>query len=157
MNCLKRNKKSFWYCNPSGNPIECMDEYGNYTGERVQPYHAPQNCQANISQATGVYRTEEFGSVENYDRVIVIAGTDCPITEKSVLFVDKEPTKTTVSVYVPVPVSGSTVPVLRTYVVPVPDYIVWRVSVSLNYTAIAIKKATIGPYGTEEPYDPSPK
>ena len=46
---------------------------------------------ANISQATGQSNTEQFGNLENYDKVIVTDDLNCPIDENSVLFIDKEP------------------------------------------------------------------
>lgn len=153
MNCLKRNKKTFYYGNPFGDPIECRDEYGNLTGERIQQYGECNEIKGNISQATGVYRTEEFGGAENYDRVILIAGTDCPITETSALFLDKLPTLTVAETYQMEMRQGVYVPVAKNYYVPVPDYIVWRISKSLNYTAIAVKKVKEVGYGNNEiPY-----
>lgn len=156
MRCLKRNKQRFWYCNPN-DAVVCLDENGNETGERITTYDDPEEISANISPATGVYRTEEFGAVENYDKVILLEGTNWPIREDSVFFIDKEPTKTTANTYrwffVNIHVGQRLAEVIVD--IPVPDYIVWRISKSLNHTAVAVKKAkTVGYDGEEEPYFP---
>lgn len=153
MRCLERNKRSFYYVNPTGDQIDVLDRNGNKTGERIQLYDSsPNMASANVSQQTGVYRTEEFGNLENYDRVIVTDDLNCPIREDTVLFVDKEPSRTAASTYRLLHSGARPIFVEDTYYVPVPDYVVWRVAKSLNHVAIAIKKVTTGPYGTEEPY-----
>ena len=63
-------------------------------------------------------------SRENYDKVIVTDDMDCPIDENSVLFVDREPETS---------LDGDLL-----Y-----DYVVRRVSKSLNYISIAISKVRV--------------
>ena len=100
------------------------DEYGNVTGEKMVTYQAATPMDANISQATGQSNIEQFGNLENYDKVIVTADMDCPIDENSVLFIDKAPEFT---------ISG----------VPIYDYTVRRVAKSLNSISIAVRKVTV--------------
>lgn len=152
MRCLKRNKQKFWYCTPTDSQIVVRDSLGNETGQYIQIYDDPVEAMANISPATGVYQTEVFGDVENYDRVIVIEDPDFPITEDTVLFVDKTPTKTTVTTYRAQFVQAHTYWVQVTYFVPVYNYKVWRISKSLNHVAIAVKKVPVGKLDGETPY-----
>ena len=124
MKLLKRNLKTFWYCLRTGSSIQ-YDEYGNETGENAPVYALPVECQGNISQATGYTEIEQFGQSLDYDKVILLADMETPITEDTVLFVDKEPVVTDEVL-------------TNTY-----DYIVRRVSKSLNVVSIAIKKVEV--------------
>lgn len=151
MNCLKRNKRKFWYCVPTGQKVEILDENGNRTGDYITLYENPVEVMANISPATGVYRTEEFGTIDSYDKVI-LTDANCPITESCVLFVDKIPKRTRVKTYRFVVIHGVRHIEERIYLVPVYDYNVWRVSKSLNQTAVAVKKAPVGNVDSEIGY-----
>lgn len=123
MRCLKRNKQQFHYSlYIKKEPIK--DEYGNQSGEYKVLYSDPVRCKGNISVATGSSETEQFGSSIEYDKVIVIDDTNCPIEESSVLFIDKEPTRDD---------DGNLLF----------DYIVKKVAKSLNSVSIAISKVEI--------------
>ena len=74
---------------------------------------------ANISPATGMSNTEQFGNLDNYDKVIVTSDLGCPIDENSVLWID-EPDTT------------------KPY-----NYIVKRVSKSKNGVSIAVAKVQV--------------
>lgn len=145
MKCLKRNKQPFYYCtiqlDEHGEAVtrEIVDEYGNLTGQYIVMYNSPVLAKANISPATGQSNTEQFGNLENYDKVIVIDDLNCPIDESSVLFIDKEPEYSTVTTYVPTAVTATT----ETVSVPVYDYTVRRVAESLNSISIAVKKVKV--------------
>ena len=130
MKTLKRNQRKFYYCLYSSEST-VYDEYGNETGEPKVIYAAPVEMYANISQATGQTNIEQFGNLENYDKVIVTDDMECPIDEHSVLFIDKEPEFNEVTV-------GQT----TTYE-PVYDYTVKRVAKSLNSISIAIRKVDV--------------
>lgn len=138
MRTLKRNHRSFYYCLYK-EEIPILDEYGNETGQTIVVYEDEVELSANISQATGQSNTEQFGNLENYDKVIVTDWIDCPIDENSVLFIDKEPEwkdaeynkKTAITV------TGETVKV------PVYDYTVRRVAKSLNSISIAVRKVKV--------------
>lgn len=120
---LKRNQRGFYYCLYTG-ADEIVDEYGNATGEFPPIYAAPVYMKANISPATGVSATEQFGNLDSYDKVIVTDDMECPIDEHSVLFIDKAPEHS---------LDGALM-----Y-----DYIVRRVAKSLNSISIAVRKVTV--------------
>ena len=123
MKTLIRNKRPFYYCLFS-DTVTIEDEYGNETGEPRVVYGEPVKMLANISQATGQSNTEQFGNLENYDKVIVTDDLNCPIDESSVLFIDKEPEYS---------LDGD----------PMYDYTVRRVAKSLNSVSIAVRKVNV--------------
>lgn len=123
MRTLRINKRPFYYCLYSDRePL--YDEYGNESGEGKVIYGEPVQMLANISQATGQSNTEQFGNLENYDKVIVTDDLNCPIDESSVLFIDKEPEYS---------LDGD----------PLFDYTVRRVAKSLNSVSIAVRKVNV--------------
>ena len=138
MRTLIRNKRKLYYClYHEDTPI--TDAAGNESGESVVTYYSPVCMVANVSQATGQSNTEQFGNLENYDKVIVTDDMSCPIDENSVLFIDKLPEfKTVVTGYT----SGQN-PTEITVTVPIPDYTVRRVAKSINSISIAVRKVTV--------------
>ena len=145
MQALRRNKVPFYYCTFESADVEIIDENGNRTGEKIVMYKSPVQMKANISPATGVSNTEQFGNLENYDKVIVICG-ECPIDENSVLFIDKVPEYTSVTSYSVVEstaVLGDDEITETEYVVPKYDYVVRRVAKSLNSVSIAVSKVKV--------------
>ena len=121
MRMLARNQRKVWYCLYRGRtPI--TDSDGNETGEYVISYSDPIEIMANVSAASGSEEMEQFGIGVRYDKVLQIAGTTCPIDEHSLLFMDTSPP------------DGSDSPSDSA------DYIVKRVSVSLNSTSIAASR-----------------
>ena len=146
MKCLKRNKKYLYYCLLQNANAEIVDENGNRTGEKIAVYASAVTMEANVSPATGEAATEQFGDLTGYDRVIVTDWMDCPITESTVLFLDKQPAYVSDSVKIYVaPVPPSTTPSTRTrnYTAPLYDYVVRRVSKSLNSISIAVSKVKV--------------
>lgn len=123
MKTLKRNQRPFYYCLYLDSET-IIDEYGNESGEKRLIYDQPVMAYANISQATGNSNTEQFGNLENYDKVIVTDDLECPIDENSVLFIDKEPEYS---------LDGD----------PMFDYRVRRVAKSLNSISIAVAKVKV--------------
>ena len=112
MRCLERNKTVFWYCLYNGKtPITDAD--GNETGEYKVAYSTAVMCRGNVSPAQGEAQVEQFGNSIDYDKVIILEDKTCPITEDTVLFVDRQPTYDS---------QGN----------PLFDYIVKRVAKSLN-------------------------
>ena len=98
MRNLDRNKRRFWYCLYNGSePI--LDGAGRDTGQRAVSYAAPIKAWGNFTNGTGNTmqlgqgRTslEPFGVGAVYSAVIQIEGTDWPIDERTVLFVDIDP------------------------------------------------------------------
>lgn len=145
MKILERNARPFYYCLfREKTPI--IDEYGNETGESILTYAEPVQMYANISQATGQSNTEQFGNLENYDKVIVTHDLNCPIDENSVLFIDKAPEygeSVTVDYQESDTLFGNDTATPITVSVPLPDYIVRRVAKSLNSVSIAIRKVEV--------------
>ena len=115
MRCLTRNKQTFQYRNYSSKEEITRDGYN--TGVQKIVYTAPIKRRGSISPASGYSQTEQFGALDDYDKVIVVGG-DIPITETSVINIENL-------------ISTASEPY---------DYIVRRVAKSLNYTSIAIKK-----------------
>lgn len=112
MKCLERNKTVFWYCLYNGKtPITDADS--NETGEYKVAYSTAVMCRGNVSPAQGEAQVEQFGNSIDYDKVIILEDKNCPITEDTVLFVDRQPTYDS---------QGN----------PLFDYIVKRVAKSLN-------------------------
>lgn len=120
---LKRNETSFYYCLYDSESF-IKDEHGNDTGNPVISYKNPVEMRANISPATGYAQTEQFGNLDQYDKVIVTHDMSCPIDEQSVLFIDREPELSENGEWL--------------Y-----DYVVRRVAKSLNVISIAISKVTV--------------
>lgn len=119
MNTQIRNRTPFYYALYETN-LPLVDEDGNYTGESGTGYSDPVLYKkGNVSSATGVSNTLQFGNLEDYDKVIVTADMACPIDENSILWVDTANTNEP------------------------HDYVVKRVSKSLNVISIAIKKVKV--------------
>lgn len=89
MRILERYKSTFWYL-PYDRTEPVTDEYGNEVGSKVV-YGEAVKMRANVSPAVGAAQVEQFGSLPDYDKVILTDETNCPIDENSVLFIDKEP------------------------------------------------------------------
>ena len=123
MKNLARNKRKFAYCLYTGH-TPLYDANGLETGEYKLTYSAPVECYGNISPATGQSVTEQFGNLENYDKVIALDDVNTPIDEESVLFIDKPYEQDA---------DGN----------PMFDYIVGRVARSLNQVSIAITKVKV--------------
>ena len=146
MKCLKRNQKYLYYCLLQNSNAEIVDDNGNRTGERIAVYASAVTMKANVSPATGEAATEQFGDLTGYDRVIVTDWMDCTIDESTVLFLDKQPAYVSDSVKIYVaPVPPSTTPSSKTqsYSAPLYDYVVRRVSKSLNSISIAVSKVKV--------------
>lgn len=90
MRDLKRNQRVFYYALYQGNE-NVVDNSGNKTGERRVAYSDPVKMYANISPANGYANAAIFGKDLQYTKTIVTCDLECPITETSVLWIDKEP------------------------------------------------------------------
>lgn len=142
MKTLKRNKRPFYYCLYSSQSAR-YDEYGNEC-EKIIIYGNAVQMYANISRATGQSNTEQFGNLENYDKVIVFDDLNCPIDENSVLFIDKAPEYgdgVIIGYKESQTVLGDPTPII--YKPPLFDYIVVRVAKSLNSVSIAVRKVKV--------------
>ena len=123
MRVMERNKVTFYYMLYLGKRA-VLDEEENETGEYVVTYSNPVEMKANISPATGQSSVEQFGNLENYDKVVVTDDLSCPIDENTVLFIDKPPSY-----------DGEGNPLF--------DYTVKRVAKSLNSISIAVSKVKV--------------
>lgn len=130
MRALQRNQQTLYY-RLYGNvitPIETVDEWGNTleTGEYSTGYGDPVKFKANVTPASGANITEQFGNLDNYDKVIVTADMTCPIDEQSVLYIDKTPIQDDV-----------------TGAWSAHNYVVRRVARSINSISIAVRKVDV--------------
>ena len=113
------NRTPFYYALYEGKTAE-IDEDGFYTGEDAPSYEEPVlYTKANISAARGTSETEQFGNLDNYDRVIVTSDMSCPINEDSILWIDEADTSKP------------------------HDYIVKRVAKSKNGISLAVAKVKV--------------
>lgn len=125
MRCLRRNQHRFHYAVfVEQHPIEETDEYGNRicTGEYAATYSEPILAHANISPANGVVTAYLFGTMEKYDKTLVMDVPDVPIDEHTVLWLDTEPDSEGKTPY---------------------DYIVKRVARGLNSVVIAASRVNV--------------
>ena len=120
---LNRNLVTLHYCLYS-EKVPVLDEEGYETGEYDVGYGEPVAMRANVSAATGQSQVEQFGNLENYDKVVVTDDMTCPIDENTVLFIDKEPAFDSLGK-------------------PQYDYTVKRVAKSLNSISIAVSKVKV--------------
>ena len=118
MKCLKRNETTFYYA-LFDKVTRNTDTDGLYTGEESITYHEPVQMKANISDAMGYSDVKQFGIAEQYRKTIITDDMNCPIAEDTILWIDVVPDS-----------QGTTKN----------DYMVERVSKSLNHITIEIKK-----------------
>lgn len=99
--------------------VTVTDEWGNIleTGEKESSYAEPTAIKLVVSPASGVVADELFGSLQDYDRIL-ITEKGCPINEHSILWIDA--------------------PVTEPH-----DYIVKKVARSLNFVAYAVSRVEV--------------
>lgn len=119
MTNLTINERQFYYALWEESIVQ-EDEWGNETGENVPIYSEPYQMSANISEVRGLATTRTVGIEVDYDATILTHDLNCPIDEKSVLWVNTNP--------------NDDEPF---------DYIVRRVAKSLNVITILIKRVDI--------------
>ena len=90
MKLMCRNIRPIWYCLYKREEI-LKDANGFETGKKQIIYSAPVQIYCSVSPATGYSQTYMFGTMESYDKVIIVDDMNCPIDENTVLFIDKEP------------------------------------------------------------------
>lgn len=126
MRSLERNKRLIHYALFTGKTAS-VDEYGNFTGDYELTYGDPMPVGMNVSAAKGKYSTLQFGGLELYDKVMVTADMNCPITETTRLWVET----------VPRDAENNVTP---------HDYVVTGVARGLNSISYAVKKVSVGGY-----------
>lgn len=90
MFCLNRNRKTFYY-SLYLSKVENEDAQGNKTGTYTTNYSAPVEMYANISASRGTTDTEMFGINTAYTKTIVTDNVNCPISEDTILWIDRTP------------------------------------------------------------------
>lgn len=86
MKALSRNKQTFYYALYKDNaPVYDADGYR--TGEKAVEYEDIVRMRGNVSAARGTADLEQFGIEVNYNKTIVLAGTDYPIKEDTVFWI----------------------------------------------------------------------
>ena len=124
MRSLQRNKQTMYYRLCLGPEVALTDSDGYETGEFGIPYGDPVEFRANVCQATGLIENAQFGLREDYDKVITTTDMTCPIANDTVLYID-------------------TVPVKSDGVWSKHDYVVGRISRSINSITIDVKKVDV--------------
>lgn len=89
MRLNNRNKQVFWYA-PYRRTVEDYNDDGYQIGTHPE-YGDPVLYRGNISPARGMVIEQQFGDDDQYDKVIAMGGTDLPIDEYGVLWVDVGP------------------------------------------------------------------
>lgn len=119
MRNLDRNKRVLKFSLYEGNS-NIPDDYGNL----LPKYSETKTLKASISATKGNTENELFGTMIDYDRVIITDDISCPIDEQTILFIDVEPK-------------------YDDYNQPIGDYVVKRVARSLNNISYAISKVNV--------------
>lgn len=124
MRTLRRNKRRMWYALYLGR--EEVLKNGKHTGTYKVLYSDPHEMWENVSAARGSADAEMFGIDLKYDKAFITNNTNCPIDEKSVMWIDTEPN---------INDDGTT---------DTPwDYVVVRVAESINSKAYAVQRVSV--------------
>jgi len=151
MRNLNRNMRGFYYSLLTD--TSTVIDSGYDTGEPVSVYTYPIYAKGNISPCKGSAQQEQFGIGADYDKVIVLPGTDWPIDEKTALWLDMVPPSiankldggTFTSNEDSADGNTDSYDGSKTYDGTADgDYVVVRVAVSLNQTSIAAKRVRNG-------------
>jgi hypothetical protein len=117
MKLLKRNLKIIWAC-----------QYADRvrvpgTNEYRLLYSDPAPYKMNVSAARGTTDEDFFGVGLQYDKTLITNDITCPITETSLLFVDKEPEQNSNGDYLN-------------------DFIVKKIAKSINNISYAVERVS---------------
>ena len=134
MRCLERNKTKIFYSSYLGK-TEILDDYGNKTGEYDFVYSKPQELYAYISPSVGEVEERRFGETLAYDRTIVLDNYyKDTINEQTRFWVETTPELDEL---------GNLKLNTNDEVITPHDYLVKRVSKSLNSVLISIKRVNV--------------
>ena len=125
MRDLKRNQQTFYYALYTGVTEVTEPNSTVKTGERIKTYANPVAMKANVSPARGYADLKIFGKGLDYSKTICTCEMDCPITEESVLWIEKSPfgENNTITSY---------------------NYIVTQIARGLDNILYAVRKVDIG-------------
>lgn len=118
MKLLKRNLQTIYYKLYEG-VDNVVDDEGFETGEKELTYSQIYSVKANVSEATGSVAHEQFGLLDDYDKVVLLEDVSLPITEETIFSLDFSSENSEDITF---------------------DYRVKRISKSLNVLSIALKK-----------------
>lgn len=118
MRDLKRNQQTIFYRMYEKN-TEIIDEYGNSTGQFKPEYGELKAISVSVSASRGSTDSQQFGSMLDYDKVLITANMNCEINENTILWIDEPDTEKP------------------------NDYIVKKLAKSLNQIQIAVKRVTV--------------
>lgn len=85
MKIQHRNLQSIAYQLYTGT-VPTYDEYGNESGQNPV-YADPVETKCSISAAAGFSEVQLFGTLDDYDKVLVTDDLSCPIDENSVVII----------------------------------------------------------------------
>ena len=89
MRSCEKNKRTIFYAKfLSSEPI--LDEFGNDTLEVNQIYSEPVELKVNYSSNVGEDSTKVFGNLTNYSRTLAIVGSECPLNEHDIVWINKD-------------------------------------------------------------------
>ena len=128
MRSVRRQLRQIWYCilnqrNDGSLPVG--NDPDPYDGEPSPTYDEAQSIWVNLSPVSGQVGQYEYGQTNDYTHIITTEWTECPITESTVLFVDKQPE-------------------YDDWGNPIYDYIVKRVEHSNTQTVLYVKRVEVG-------------
>ena len=89
MRGLNRNKKTLYYA-LYDDQTEIVDINGNRTGEYTPSYSSPVKARMNIAPAQGNADWDPFGISTPYTKVAMTFDMESPITETSIVWIDKD-------------------------------------------------------------------
>lgn len=91
MKLMYINTREIAYSLYEGRGEVILDDDDYETGEREMLYSDPVTIRVNVSVPEGEAWVAVFGTVENYDRIVITDDMECPIDENSVLWIDSDP------------------------------------------------------------------
>ena len=100
MRGLERNKKTIWYS--AFGSYEGTDEWGNV----VPGYGKPKKYKAHVTAGQSRENIQLHGANVVYDRELIVCDMDCPIMDKTRLWIDVGPTKPHDYIVVAPPMKG---------------------------------------------------
>lgn len=127
MRNLAKNKQTISYLNFIRTE-KVKDDNNHYTSEKIVIYTKAKQIKAHVSGAKGSSMVEVFGTDISYDKTILLTKSEfkaTKITENSVFFIDT-------------PVAYAD----ENHYVPLYDYRVRRIAVTINEVLIAIEKVS---------------
>ena len=141
MRLMKRNLRPLWYRLYRGN-TKILDEDGYETGEKNVIYDDPVKLWCSISPSSGIAEQEQFGVIENYDKIIMTDKMDCPINENTILYIYEDPKRRTMlKIRLALNPFGDVA--FKSEVTNKHQYIVRRVAKSLNHISYGVKEVKV--------------